>query len=75
MLFTLYLDKLLKEENNFVQVNAVHPGIVDTNLFNDTLLKRFLPWFIPLIFKVRIKICYLIKGNLLNVIFFITETN
>lgn len=53
VLFTIHLNKVLQEEGSAVQVNAVHPGIVNTNLFDDTYIKILLPWAVKLMFKVN----------------------
>lgn len=47
---TKYYNKKLSNSN--VQVLAVHPGIVDTELFNGTLLKKTMPWILRYICKV-----------------------
>ncbi|XP_060530483.1 dehydrogenase/reductase SDR family member on chromosome X [Cylas formicarius] len=51
VLFTNHLNRLLKEEKAHVQVHAVHPGIVNTELFNGTHLKSIAPWAPKLLFK------------------------
>lgn len=48
---TKYYNKKLSNTN--VQVIAVHPGIVDTELFNGTLLKMTMPWILKYICKVQ----------------------
>lgn len=52
ILFSNYLNELLTKEGAFVQVHSVHPGIVNTDLFNDTNLKTIAPWMPSLFFKV-----------------------
>lgn len=47
---TKYYNKKLYNSN--VQVLAVHPGIVDTELFNGTLLRMTMPWILKYICKV-----------------------
>ncbi|XP_069680516.1 polyprenol dehydrogenase-like [Periplaneta americana] len=51
ILFTKSLDSKLKSQNMPVQVHAVHPGIVNTDLFDGTLLKVIAPWVLSLMFK------------------------
>nr|CAH7763647.1 unnamed protein product [Callosobruchus chinensis] len=52
VLFSIYLDKFLQKEGAHVQVHSVHPGIVNTELFNGTHLKNLVPWLPNLLFKV-----------------------
>jgi NAD(P)-dependent dehydrogenase (short-subunit alcohol dehydrogenase family) len=52
VIFTKSLDSRLRNRNIPVQVHAVHPGIVNTDLFDGTLLKKVAPWVPPLLFKV-----------------------
>lgn len=51
VLFTNYLNETLKEKGNYVQVHSVHPGIVNTDLFDGTYVKTFFWWILPYIFK------------------------
>lgn len=51
VLFTKYLDSLFKNEGLPIQTHCVHPGIVNTDLFNDTNLKKFVPVIPALLFK------------------------
>ncbi|CAG9762072.1 unnamed protein product [Ceutorhynchus assimilis] len=51
ILFSNHLNELLKKENANVQVHSVHPGLVDTGLFNDTNMKTVAPWLPSLFFK------------------------
>ncbi|KAL1114907.1 hypothetical protein AAG570_007731 [Ranatra chinensis] len=51
VLFTKELNRKLSDNNSNVTVLAVHPGIVDTDLFNGTLLKRFFPWILKYVCK------------------------
>lgn len=53
VLFTNYLDKLCIKEKLPVQCHSVHPGIVNTELFDGTHLKNLAPWMPSLMFKVR----------------------
>lgn len=51
VLFTKHLEVKLKEDGAHTQVHSLHPGVVDTDLFensNTTLI----PWFRKLLFKV-----------------------
>lgn len=50
-MITKYYNKILSNTN--VRVLAVHPGIVDTDLFNGTLFKMMMPWILKYICKVR----------------------
>lgn len=45
LLFTLHLNKLLKEKESHVSINAVHPGTVNTELGRET------PWYLSWIVK------------------------
>lgn len=52
VLFTRYLQKVLdKDSTNNVQIYAVHPGVVDTDLFCHSST-TYIPWFKKLFFKV-----------------------
>lgn len=51
ILFTNYLDKYFQKTKSRVQIHAVHPGLVNTDLFNGTYLKVLAPWIINLFFK------------------------
>ncbi|KAK9503749.1 hypothetical protein O3M35_010244 [Rhynocoris fuscipes] len=51
LLFTQELDRQLREMNSNVYVLAVHPGIVNTDLFNDTPLKKLCPWILKYLCK------------------------
>lgn len=51
ILFTRHLNKLLEDEGAHVQVHAVHPGVVDTDLFNNTSTTH-IPIFKKILFKV-----------------------
>uniref|UniRef100_A0A1I8M3F6 Short chain dehydrogenase n=1 Tax=Musca domestica TaxID=7370 RepID=A0A1I8M3F6_MUSDO len=50
ILGTRYLQKVLDDENAHVQVLAVHPGVVDTDLFEHSATTA-VPWFNKLLFK------------------------
>ncbi|XP_061401753.1 dehydrogenase/reductase SDR family member on chromosome X [Musca vetustissima] len=50
ILSTRHLQKVLDEENAYVQVLAVHPGVVDTELFEHSATTA-VPWFNKLLFK------------------------
>lgn len=45
-----YVNKLLSDEGCRVKCYAVHPGIVDTDLFEKSLFKKF-PWAMKMLFK------------------------
>lgn len=64
VLFTVHLNNLMEEEGKHVQVHSVHPGIVNTELFNGTHLKTFAPFVPSLFFKVSA----LREGNVLILI-------
>lgn len=52
VLFTRHLQRLMNEdENAYVQLHAVHPGVVDTDLFVHSST-TYVPWFKKLFFKV-----------------------
>lgn len=55
VMFTLYLNDRLKSMDSNVEVVAAHPGIVDTDIFNTTLLKRLFPFLPRLFFKVKLQ--------------------
>lgn len=46
-----YVNKLLTDEDCNVKCYAVHPGIVDTDLFEKTLFKKWFPWAMRMFFK------------------------
>lgn len=46
-----YINKILEENGCPVRGYAVHPGIVDTDLFEKTLFRRAFPWAMKLFFK------------------------
>ncbi|CAB3260224.1 unnamed protein product [Arctia plantaginis] len=46
-----YINKLLEEEGCPVKSYSVHPGIVDTDLFEKTMFKKAFPWAMKLFFK------------------------
>lgn len=49
----------MRIESANVQVHSVHPGIVNTDLFNGTNLKNVAPWVPNLFFKVK----HILKAN------------
>lgn len=51
ILFTNYLDALCKRNGYHVQLHSIHPGIVNTELFDGTNLKNLAPWLPNLMFK------------------------
>lgn len=50
VLSTNHLQKLLNANKEMVQVFSVHPGVVDTDLFEHTLMPS-LPWLTRMLFK------------------------
>lgn len=52
LLFSNYLDALLRVDNVPIQLHSVHPGLVDTDLFEGHLFKKISPWAVKLFFKV-----------------------
>ncbi|XP_063363332.1 retinol dehydrogenase 11-like [Cydia amplana] len=46
-----YINKILEENGDKVRCYSVHPGIVDTDLFNGTLFRTVFPWAMRLFFK------------------------
>jgi NAD(P)-dependent dehydrogenase (short-subunit alcohol dehydrogenase family) len=65
VIFTKSLDSKLRKHNIPVQVHAVHPGIVNTELFNGTLLKTIAPWIPPLVFKVTFLAVLITPSNVM----------
>jgi NAD(P)-dependent dehydrogenase (short-subunit alcohol dehydrogenase family) len=51
VLFAKHLNGLLKEKELKIQVHAVHPGIVNTELFEYSTTTA-IPWFKNLFYKV-----------------------
>lgn len=49
ILFSNHLNELLKNDN--VKVYSVHPGIVNTDIFDGSKMKRFIPWAPNIFFK------------------------
>lgn len=53
VLFTRHLQRIFNnDEDAHVQVHAVHPGVVDTDLFIHSST-TYVPWFKKLLFKVQ----------------------
>ncbi|KOB64562.1 Short-chain dehydrogenase [Operophtera brumata] len=50
-----YINKILEENNCPVKAFSVHPGIVDTDIFEKTLFKQLFPWAMKLFFKTPAK--------------------
>lgn len=46
---------MLNKEDANVLVYSVHPGIVNTELFNNTSLQKYNQWFMNRFFKVKIR--------------------
>lgn len=54
VLFTRHLQKLFNlNPDTHVQVHAVHPGVVDTDLFIHSST-TYIPWFKKFLFKVGV---------------------
>ncbi|KAJ1529795.1 hypothetical protein ONE63_006540 [Megalurothrips usitatus] len=51
LLSTVHMSRLFTENNIPVNVYAVHPGIVNTELFDGTAFKTVFPWVPRLLFK------------------------
>lgn len=51
LISTVHMSRLFSENNIPINVYAVHPGIVDTELFDGTAFKKIFPWFPKLLFK------------------------
>ncbi|KAK6626164.1 hypothetical protein RUM43_006470 [Polyplax serrata] len=51
ILFSNAVNRILKGENARVTSTALHPGVVDTDLFEGTTLKRFASWVPKLLFR------------------------
>uniref|UniRef100_A0A1B6LDN3 Uncharacterized protein n=1 Tax=Graphocephala atropunctata TaxID=36148 RepID=A0A1B6LDN3_9HEMI len=51
IMFTQLLDRELRAIDSRVSVVAVHPGIVNTDIFDGTLMKTVMPWAPGLLFK------------------------
>ncbi|XP_063927563.1 retinol dehydrogenase 12 [Zophobas morio] len=51
ILFTNYVERICRKEKFLVQTHSVHPGIVNTELFDGTYLKNLVPWVPSLVFK------------------------
>lgn len=54
---TVYLQNKFSAGKIPVDIFSVHPGLVDTDLFNITPLKRLFPWLPSIIFKVFVNKC------------------
>lgn len=50
-----YINKMLEEDGCAVNAYSVHPGIVDTDLFEKTMFKKAFPWAMKLFFKTPAK--------------------
>lgn len=51
LISTVHMSRLFLENNIPVNVYAVHPGIVNTELFDGTAFKKIFPWVPKLLFK------------------------
>lgn len=54
LMFSLTLDRHLKGVQSNIQCMALHPGIVNTQLFDGTLVKLLTPWVLSIFCKVTI---------------------
>lgn len=52
LLSTVHMSRMFTENQIPVNVFAVHPGIVNTELFDGTAIKTIFPWVPRLLFKV-----------------------
>lgn len=50
-----YINKIMEEKNCPVKAFSVHPGIVDTDIFEKTLFRQLFPWAMKLFFKTPAK--------------------
>lgn len=50
-----YINNIMEENNYPVKVFSVHPGIVDTDLFDKSLFKKVFPWAMKIFFKTPAK--------------------
>lgn len=55
LMFTKVLARRLKDSSSSVQVVAVHPGVVNTELFEGTFVKLVAPWYLNLFCKSPIE--------------------
>lgn len=51
-MFTKAVERKMKADGSRVLSFAVHPGVVNTDLFDGTTLKKVAPWVPALLFKV-----------------------
>lgn len=63
--FSKYLDKILTEKGINVQVHAVHPGVVNTDLFEHSST-TYVPWFKDLVYKVSMFTVYLMSDFIIH---------
>jgi NAD(P)-dependent dehydrogenase (short-subunit alcohol dehydrogenase family) len=52
VLTSKHMNKFLQNEGAKVQTHSLHPGVVDTDLFENTST-TYIPWFRKIFFKVR----------------------
>lgn len=73
VLFTRHLQNVINQDEDLhVQVHAVHPGVVDTDLFCHSST-TYVPWFKKLLFKVRKPSDHHLKFIKIKNIFFSSE--
>lgn len=54
-MFTTHLEKIFKDENLKIQSHSLHPGVVNTDLFENSST-TYIPWIRDLLFKVSFKL-------------------
>lgn len=52
LMFTKYFNQYLRQLDTGIQVIGVHPGVVNTEIFKETLVEIKAPWFLRLFHKV-----------------------
>lgn len=52
ILFTKYLDQRLRDIDSKVQVFAVHPGVVNTDILKSSLYRTLLFWILAILLRV-----------------------
>lgn len=62
LMFTKVLARRLKDSSSSVQVVAVHPGVVNTELFEGTFVKLVAPWYLNLFCKVSFSLLNYLDG-------------
>lgn len=62
LMFAKAVERRARAEGLKISSFALHPGVVNTELFDGTTLKTFAPWVPKLFFKVR-SFYFLILGR------------